>query len=219
MIKIDQLSLAVNNEPKFQTFFDMLIEENQKFNLTAITQKDEVFLKHFLDSITACDLIEQNANVLDIGCGAGFPSIPLKIVRPDLNFLLVDSSLKKIGFVDQVIDNLGLANIKTLHTRIEDLTQKDFDYVVARAVAQLNVLCEYALPFLKIGGTAIFYKADISLELDQAKHAIKFLGGKIKDIIEFDLNGNHRTLVLIDKIAPSPKGYPRPLNKPRKNPL
>jgi 16S rRNA (guanine527-N7)-methyltransferase len=219
MIDLNKLSQIIDNQPEFEVFYNMLIECNQKFNLTAITQKDEVYLKHFLDSVTANQFIPDNSYVLDIGCGAGFPSVPLKIIRPDLKFLLVDSSLKKLGFVDEVIKELDLHDINTLHTRIEDLKQKDFDCVVARAVAPLNVLCEYALPFLKLGGLAVFYKADIASEAEQAAHAIKFLGGEIIDTISFDLKGNTRTLVLIKKTANSPKGYPRPLNKPRKNPL
>lgn len=219
MIDLNKLTQIIDNEPKFEVFYNMLIECNQKFNLTAITQKDEVYLKHFLDSLTASQFISDNSYVLDIGCGAGFPSVPLKIIRPDLKFLLVDSSSKKLGFVDEVIKELNLHNINTLHTRIEDLKQKDFDCVVARAVAPLNVLCEYALPFLKLGGLAVFYKADIESEAEQAAYAIKFLGGEIIDTISFDLKDNTRTLVLIKKAANSPKGYPRPLNKPRKNPL
>lgn len=219
MIDIKNLSEIINNEPKFEIFFDKLIEANQKFNLTSITQKDEVFLKHFLDSITASQYIPNNAYILDIGCGAGFPSIPLKIIRPDLKFLLVDSSLKKLGFVDDLITAFELSDTKTLHTRIEDLKEKDFDCVVARAVAPLNVLCEYALPFLRLGGQAVFFKADAAQGVQQAKHAIKFLGGELLDIVTFDLDGNMRTLILIKKIAQSPKGYPRSLNKPRKNPL
>lgn len=219
MIDLKTLSDVIKNEPNFEVFFDKLIFVNQQFNLTTITQKDEVYLKHFLDSTTASQFIPDNSYVLDIGCGAGFPSIPLKLIRPDLKFLLVDSSLKKLGFVDELITELNLLDTKTLHTRIEDLKEKDFDCVVARAIAPLNVLCEYSLPFLRIGGQAIFYKTAITQEIEQAKNAIKFLGGKIQDIIEFDLTGNKRTLVLIKKIALSPKGYPRTLNKPRKKPL
>jgi 16S rRNA (guanine527-N7)-methyltransferase len=219
MIDLKLLSESINNEPKFEIFYNRLIETNQKMNLTAITQKDEVYLKHFLDSVTATEFISNNSYVLDIGCGAGFPSLPLKIIRPDLKFLLVDSSLKKLGFVNELIKELELNDIQTLHTRIEDLKHRDFDCVIARAVAPLNILCEYALPYLRLNGLAVFYKADITQELDQAKHAIKFLGGSVIDTIEFDLEGNKRILVLIKKVINTPKGYPRPQNKPRKNPL
>lgn len=208
-------------DPRFETFFQMLIEWNQKFNLTAITQKEDVYIKHFLDSAVSLHYILPNAYVLDIGCGAGFPSIPLSLLRSDLRFLAIDSSAKKISFVNEVISNLNIKNFIALHTRIEDLKDFNFDVTVSRAVAPMNILCEYALPFLKIGGLAIFYKTDIEEELNTAKKAIKILGGSIKDVITFTLPKTDifRSLVLIKKISDTPKIYPRPLNKPRKEPL
>jgi len=219
-MNLDKLKQKINQDRRFEIFYNELIKRNQKVNLTVITQREDVYLKHFLDSATACDILSPDSYVLDIGCGAGFPSIPLKLLRPDLRFLLIDSSNKKINFVNHIIKSLGLSNIEAVHCRVEDLKTKDFDYTVARAVAPLNVLCEYALPYLKLGGHAIFYKSDISQELPAALDAIDFLGGKVENTIEFSLEQNiKRTLVIIQKIQPSPKGYPRPLNKPRKNPL
>ncbi|HEY8424216.1 MAG TPA: 16S rRNA (guanine(527)-N(7))-methyltransferase RsmG [Clostridia bacterium] len=218
-MNIEILKQKISQDIRFEIFYKELIDYNQKVNLTAITQIDEVYLKHFLDSSAACDFLEFGSSVLDIGCGAGFPSIPLKLLRPDLKFLLIDSSAKKIAFVNHIIKTLNLSDISAEHCRIEDLKTKDFDYAVARAVAPLNVLCEYALPFLKPGGQAVFYKSDISEELPAAQNAINILGGKVKDVIEFKLEDLSRTLVIIQKINKTPSGYPRPLNKPRKNPL
>lgn len=219
-MNLDILKQKINQDSRFETFYNELISYNQKVNLTAITQKDDVYLKHFLDSVTACEFLQPNAYVLDIGCGAGFPSIPLKLLRPDLKFLLIDSSAKKINFVNHIIQTLNLSDIFAMHTRIEELKNQDFDYTLARAVAPLNVLCEYSLPYLKLGGQAIFYKSDISQELPSAQNAIEFLGGKVRTIFEFDLEQDiKRSFVIIQKIKQTPAGYPRPLNKPRKNPL
>lgn len=219
-MNLDIIKQKISQDSRFEIFYKELVEYNQKVNLTAITQRDEVYLKHFLDSAAAVEIFSPNSNILDIGCGAGFPSIPLKLLRPDLKFLLVDSSNKKIAFVDYIIKILGLSDISAMHTRIEDLKSKDFDYAVARAVAPLNILCEYALPFLKVDGRAVFYKSDISQELVQAQNAINVLGGAVEDVIEFSLDQDiKRTLVVIKKIKPTPDGYPRSHNKPRKNPL
>ncbi|NLC16374.1 MAG: 16S rRNA (guanine(527)-N(7))-methyltransferase RsmG [Clostridiales bacterium] len=219
-MNLDVLKQKINQDGRFEVFYNELIKRNQKVNLTAITEKKDVYLKHFLDSAAACDFLAPQSYVLDIGCGAGFPSIPLKLLRPDLKFLLIDSSNKKINFVNHIIKSLGLSDIRATHCRVEDLKTKDFDYALARAVAPLNVLCEYALPYLILGGRAIFYKSDISQELSAALNAIGFLGGQIENIIEFHLEQDiKRKLVVIQKIKPSPDGYPRPFNKPRKNPL
>ncbi|HEY8443559.1 MAG TPA: 16S rRNA (guanine(527)-N(7))-methyltransferase RsmG [Clostridia bacterium] len=219
-MNLDIIKQKISQDSRFEIFYKELVEYNQKVNLTAITQRDEVYLKHFLDSAAAVEIFSPNSNILDIGCGAGFPSIPLKLLRPDLKFLLVDSSNKKIAFVDYIIKILGLSDISAMHTRIEDLKSKDFDCAVARAVAPLNILCEYALPFLKVDGRAVFYKSDISQELAQAQNAINVLGGAVEDVIEFSLDQDiKRTLVVIKKIKPTPDGYPRSHNKPRKNPL
>ena len=219
-MNLDALKQKIIQDSRFEIFYQKLIEYNQKVNLTAITDKNDVYLKHFLDSAAAADFLAPNSYVLDIGCGAGFPSIPLKLLRPDLRFLLIDSVNKKIDFVNSVIKTLELSDITALHSRVEDIKIKDFDYALARAVAPLNVLCEYALPFVKIGGCAVFYKSDVSEELPRAQNALNILGGQVQDIVEFNLDKDiKRTLVIIKKINQTPVGYPRPQNKPRKNPL
>jgi 16S rRNA (guanine527-N7)-methyltransferase len=218
-MNLDDLKQKISQDSRFETFYQELIEYNQKVNLTAVTQREEVYLKHFLDSAAAADFLPPGSYVLDIGCGAGFPSLPLKLLRPDLRFLLIDSVGKKIDFVNRVIKLLGLSDIQTLHSRIEDLKIKDFDCTLARAVAPLNILCEYALPFLKIGGRAIFYKSDISEELPRAQNALNILGGKVQSIVGFNLDQIKRALVIVQKINPTPEGFPRAQNKPRKSPL
>lgn len=210
------------SNPRFEQFYDLLNEWNSFFNLTSITEKDQVYTKHFLDSVTAADLLPQNAHVLDIGCGAGFPSIPLKLVRDDLTFTLIDSVFKKITFVKTAVLALSLSGVECLHTRIEDYTYRLHDAAVVRAVATLNVLAEYTLPFLKVGGRAVFYKAgNIDNELNSALRAFDLMGGSVTEVKRFMLPGTDisRSLVVVDKNSPSPRGYPRRGNKPRVSPL
>lgn len=205
---------------QFQTYFDMLIDYNTRFNLTAITQREQVYIKHFADSIAAVDIV--SGNVLDIGAGAGFPSLPLKIVKPSLNVTMADSLNKRVGFLRDVIAALKLENIQAIHTRAEDI-KKDvlYDCAIARAVAPLNTLCEYMLPFIKEGGHMIAYKAkDCVQEVQQAKNAITLLGGGRPQIKEFMLDyETPRTLVIIEKIKNTPAKYPRSGNKPKVSPL
>ena len=207
---------------KFEKYYNLLIEWNEKFNLTSITEKDKVELLHFKDSILPADLIPQNAKVLDIGSGAGFPAIPLKIVRDDISITMVDSVNKKVTFLTEVIQSLGLKNITAVHKRIEELSkQEKFDVVTSRAVAPLNVLCEYCLPFVKKNGFMLAYKSsNISEEIDGAKNAIKILGGGEAEIKEIELNEEiTRTFVIIKKIKDTPSSYPRGGNKPRLKPI
>lgn len=209
----------------FQKYYDKLIDTNAKFNLTSITEQREVIIKHFLDSIIGIKHIPDSANVIDIGCGAGFPSLPIKIMREDLNFLLIDSVNKKINFVNEVASDLNLKKILGLHARVEDLAQKaEFreksQVVVSRAVAKLNTLCEYALPLLSIGGVFIAYKSgSVQEELNEAKNAIKILGGEIENVFDYSIEDNERCLVIIKKVNKTPEKYPRDKNKPRTNPL
>ena len=202
-------------------YCDLLLDENTRINLTAITERDAVYVKHIVDSLAAVDLMTQGAKVVDIGCGAGLPSMPLKIVRDDLCFTLLDSVGKKVNFVNRAIDELGLEHIRAHHTRIEEFPVKDFDFCVARAVSKLNILCEYALPLLKVGGRLLAYKADgIEEELDESKNALRILGGKIEKIVDFRLDGDTmRKIVVVQKVKPTPSGYPRPRNLPRTKPL
>ena len=214
-----------NKKEKFEQYFSNLIEWNNKFNLTAITSHDEVFEKHFLDSVLSMDIIPQNASVIDIGAGAGFPSFPLKIVRDDLKITAVDSVNKKVTFLNDLTSMLSLQNVTCLHARAEDLAQKvdfreQFDVCVARAVASLNTLCEYCLPFVKVGGMFLAYKSqNIDEELQSSTNALKLLGGKLEKILKFDLNGAERDIVVIRKVATTPKKFPRGKNKPRLEPL
>ncbi len=216
-------ALASNAVEKFERYYALLVEWNERFNLTAITEKNDVFVKHFLDSISAAPLIPQNARVLDIGAGAGFPSLPLKIARDDLSVTCVDSVNKKVTFLGTVIDELGLKNARAIHSRAEDLPKTGYDSVVSRAVASLNVLCEYCLPFVKIGGALIAYKSEkTDEELAAATNAIKILGGKVKeirDVSDFVGGETTRKLIVIEKIAPTPPKYPRGKNLPRLKPL
>lgn len=208
-------------DERFEIYYNLLIEWNQKFNLTAITQKDQVELLHFKDSILPQDLIKQNATVLDIGSGAGFPSVPLKIVREDLDITMVDSLNKRITFLNEVIEKLRLTDIRALHKRAEELDKNiKYDVVTARAVAPLRVLCEYCLPFVKIGGIMLAYKSDeVEQELKEAQNAIEILGGKLESVQKRKLDDIVRSFVIIKKIKPTPSAYPRGGNKPRIKPL
>lgn len=215
----------MNNErvkAAFDRYAEMLTERNEKVNLTAITDPEEIRVKHFIDSLAAVDIIPDGAKVLDIGSGAGFPGIPLKIVRDDLAVTLLDSVNKKVAFLCDVIADLGLKNITAVHARIEDFPYKaEFDIVVSRAVAELTTLAEYALPFVKVGGTFVAYKSEkAEAEAAAAENAINLLGGRIREIREvFVAPGITRKLIITDKIAPAPPKYPRGKNLPRLKPL
>lgn len=221
---LEKLDICYQNcyEDKFKTYFDILIAENEKYNLTAITQTEAVYEKHFFDSLAANAFFPLNSTVLDVGSGAGFPSIPLAIVRNDLSFVMIDSLKKRVDFLNTVIEKLSLKNAKALHLRAEDFKQKScFDVVTSRAVAALPTLAEYTLPFVKKGGAFVAYKGlDYEAELEKAKNAIKVLGGKVGDILRFNLSdGATRAIIKIDKIASTPPIYPRGQNKPKTQPL
>lgn len=207
---------------KFEIFYEDIVEKNKVLNLTAITEKKEFYIKHYLDSILP--IKELHGNILDVGTGAGFPGIPLKIMNLDLNITLLDSLQKRLNFLDEEITKLCFNNIKTTHARCEDYghsnKRETFDFVVSRAVAKLNTLCEYCLPLVKIGGYFIAYKsAETDEELNIAKNCIEKLGGKVDKIKNFNLEDNVRTLIYIKKIKSTPKEYPRGQNKPRLKPL
>ena len=219
------ISLTDVQASQFESYYNLLIEWNEKFNLTAITDEDEVIEKHFVDSVLPHKLLKENSKIIDIGAGAGFPSIPLKIVRPDLNFILIDSVNKKVTFINEVINKLSLAGTIAIHTRIEDLAvnpayRENLDICISRAVARLNTLVEYSLPFLKIGGEMIAYKSrQIDEELNEAKKVIKLLGGSIKELNVNNLENSDRNVVIIDKVNSCPDKYPRPKNLPRTKPI
>lgn len=219
-IKFDEQMLE-----KFEQYYNIVIEENKKFNLTAITEKQDFAVKHLLDCVLPYELLPVGAKVLDVGAGAGFPSIPLKIIRPDLQVLMLDSLNKRVNFLNQTVNILKLENISAIHTRAEDYALKNrdsFDVVVARAVAKLNTLSEYCLPFVKIGGSFIALKgSDFEEELLQANNAIQILGGKVDNIQHFDVaqTNSHRANIVIKKIKPCNPKYPRSKNLPRLKPL
>lgn len=207
--------LLNKNLEKFNLFEEMLSECNKMYNLTAICDKNEVKIKHFLDSILPAEYFSENANVAEVGSGAGFPSIPLKIVRGDLKFALIESTGKKCAFLNKVVENLALSDVKVLNLRAEDggrmknLREK-FDVCCARAVARLDVLAEYCLPFVNVGGLFIAYKGAES-QAELAQKTIKELGGEIKEVIEYELpeNFGKRFLVVVKKVCATPEKYPR----------
>ncbi len=219
-LKIDE-KIAKN----LKKFNNLLIEGNKICNLTAITDEDEVIEKHFLDCILPEKFFSANSKVIDIGAGAGFPSIPLKIYRPDLNIVMVDSLNKRIKFLNDVISSLNLEKIIAIHSRAEELAQKEdyrekFNIATARAVANLQTLCEYCLPFVKVGGKFIVYKSgNIDEEIEKSKNAIKILGGELELVEKYKIGENDRSIVVIKKIKSSEKKYPRQGNKPKTNPI
>ncbi len=211
---------------KLEEFRSLLLEYNQKYNLTAITEEKDVTYKHFLDSAAGLDLFEQNKKVAEIGSGAGFPSIVLKILRPDLQFDLFESVGKKCEFLKVVVEKLCLEKMHIYNLRAEDAAKVDnfrekYDYVTARAVARMNTLCEYCLPFVKVGGQFIAYKGGDGEEIAEAKTAYEKLGGRVKNVYCYDLPEGYgaRRLAVVEKIKKTPEKYPRGQGKERKNPL
>lgn len=206
----------------YEIYTDYLLEVNSHTNLTSITDPNEIEIKHYKDSLSVLPYINEGSKVLDIGAGAGFPGIPLRIEK-DIDLTLIDSVNKKVNFMNEVIEKLGLDKAIAIHTRAEDFAKEKretYDVVVSRAVANMSTLSEYCLPFLKTGGIFIALKGPkADEELDQAKNAIKVLGGKVKKIDRFDLDGNERVNIIVEKVHPTKKQYPRGKNLPKKNPL
>lgn len=214
---------------QFAGYFRLLVEWNEKMNLTAITEEGQVYNKHFYDSVTPAFYFPFSSvqTMADIGGGAGFPSIPLKICFPHLQVTIIDSLNKRMQFLDHVCKELSITGVRPLHGRAEDMGQQAglreaFDLVIARAVARLNVLSEYCLPFARVGGHFIAMKgAEITPELNEAKKAIKTLGGKTKQVETFQLaeEAGERNIVIIEKQQDTPKSYPRKAGVPAKKPL
>lgn len=212
---------------QFYTYMNLLIEWNKKINLTTIIEPKEIIIKHFVDCGTILKYLKDDENIIDIGTGAGFPGIPIKILNENLNVTLVDSLNKRITFLNEVCIALDLENIELIHSRAEDLAKnksyrENFDKSVSRAVANLTTLAEYDLPFIKKGGQMIAMKGfEIEKELQNAEKAINILGGKIIEVNKFTLidTDNKRSIVLIDKVKPTPKQFPRKAGKPLKEPI
>ena len=221
-----KLNLSDDMLKNYEIYFNKLVEVNKYMNLTAITEHDEVYIKHFYDSLTlnlAVDTLS-NIRICDVGAGAGFPSIPLAIARNDINVTIIDSLNKRINFLNDLINELKLTNVTALHFRAEDYAKdnrESFDVVTARAVARLNMLAELCMPLVKVGGLFIAMKSDNKEEIDEAKKAIDTLGGKIEDVIDLELPNNYgkRAIVVIRKVKETNKKYPRQFAKIKERPL
>ena len=221
------ISLLKEQYGQFYAYMELLIEWNEKMNLTAITDPKEINLKHFVDSLTIAKYVKEDKSIIDMGTGAGFPGIPIKIYRKDVKVVLADSLNKRIKFLDEVIDKLKLENVETIHCRAEELGKnkqyrEKFDYATSRAVANLSTLSEYLMPFVKLNGKCIFMKTiEVEEELEKAKKAIKTLGGKIEKVDKFEIPESDlgRSIIIVKKEKITPSKFPRKPGTPAKEPL
>lgn len=225
--KLKEKGIVLNEQQiqQFKQYFEILVEWNEKMNLTAITDVKGVYLKHFYDSLTiAFDFEFKDQSIVDVGAGAGFPSVPLKIVYPDLKITIVDSLTKRITFLNHLFKELGLQNCKAISARAEDYAKDNrqkANIVMARAVARLNILDELCLPLVNVDGYFLALKGlKAKEELDEAKKGIELLGGKVEKVIDFTLtNDDHRSNIIIKKVKDTPVKYPRMFGKIKKQPL
>jgi len=223
------IELSEVQRGQFNQFYELLVDWNTRMNLTGITEYDDVLSKHFFDSLTCIKGLEDwsGKKVIDVGTGAGFPGVPMKIANPTMAITLLDSLNKRIQFLDVVAEDLGLEDVQLIHGRAEDYGQnpeyrETYDAAISRAVADLAVLSEYVLPFIKVGGFFVAQKSINAVdEIEQAKNAIGLLGGQIRDIIEVKVPGIDivHALVVIEKTNETPSKYPRKAGKPTKKPL
>ena len=226
---LEELDIDLNSEQilKFYNYMNLLTEWNKKINLTAIIEPKDIIIKHFVDSLTISKYIEENAKLIDVGTGAGFPGIPLKIYRSDIYVTLLDSLNKRINFLNHVIEELDLKKVKTMHGRAEEFAhemdyREKYDIATSRAVANMSTLSEYLIPYVKVNGMVIAMKGpDIDEEIKDAENAIKILGGKILNKEEFELPGTDvgRSIVCIRKTRGTASKYPRKAGTPAKEPL
>ena len=222
----NEIKIEIENKQieKFYKYMDLLLQWNEKINLTAITDPTQIIEKHFIDSLSIKQYIKDDTNIIDVGTGAGFPGIPLAIVS-NCNFTLVDSLNKRINFLNAVVKELDLNNVICVHSRAEDFakTNRDkFDVAISRAVASMNILLEYLIPFIKVGGTCICMKGPkAEEEIKEASNALKILGGQIEEIKELKLGEEEysRNIVIVKKIKSTPTKYPRKAGMPNKEPI
>lgn len=225
----NEMGILLNEKQinQFYTYMNLLLEWNEKINLTAITKPEEIILKHFIDSMTIAKEIKEEARLIDVGTGAGFPGIPLKIIREDMEVTLLDSLNKRILFLQEVINQLSLTKVEAIHSRVEEFGKnkkyrESFDYATSRAVANLSTLSEYLIPLVKVNGCCISMKGpDIKEEIQQSKKAILLLGGKIEKIHNFQLPKSDikRNVIVIRKVKQTPPKYPRKPGMAAKEPI
>lgn len=221
------IEIKIKELENLYQFMNLLIEKNKQINLTAIIEEKDIILKHFIDSIIIQNSIKDSNNIIDVGTGAGFPGIPLKIINEEKRFVLLDSLNKRVNFLNEVISSLNLKKVEAIHFRAEEAGQKEeyrekFDIVLSRAVSRLNTLAEYMLPFAKVGGKCICLKGpNMKEELEEAKNAIEILGGKIEKTEEYYLPESDigRTIIVINKVKHLPNKYPRKAGVPSNRPL
>lgn len=219
------MSLTQRQIEQFEIYYEFLIEYNEKVNLTAVTDFNEVVEKHFVDSALGASLIKENALCVDVGTGAGFPGVPIAIMRPDINICLVDALNKRLIFLNELKEKLNISNVYTLHGRSEDLGKNikmrhNFDCVFSRAVARMNILCEYDLPFVKKGGYMLAWKGpQVYDEINEAENALKILGGTVEKIYTSGMEETEHYIAVIKKIKDTPPKYPRQAGLPKKKPL